>query len=34
MENDLLGMNQHTYQTDIREVAYQFTKELQYADES
>ena len=27
-------MNQHTYQTDIRVVAYQFTKELQYADES
>ena len=27
-------MNQHIYQTDIRVVAYQFTKELQYADES
>ena len=34
MENDLRGMKQHTYQTDIGEVAYQFTKELQYADES
>ena len=33
IENDLLGMNQHTYQTDIWMVAYQFTKELQYADQ-